>query len=450
MPPSPSPSVSPSPSPSPTPTPTPLFNFYGRGTHHGVGLSQYGARGRANDGQTFDQILMHYYTNTQIGTIDGQALIRVQLAASYKPTASKPARVTTIAGGWTNALFPGQTFGPGTYVEMWQPALAPAAPPTPEPSPDPSSSPSASPSAPPSPSPTPTPIPAGHWVAVVFTSTGTEIARATGPELYMEATDASTVLNTSFKDSHPAYTQFRGSMRLTVTSSGGLQQVNVLPLDVYLRGVIPSEMPASWHIEAVKAQSIAARSYAWPRIGRAGSYDILPTSANQVYRGLMAEHPRSNLAVDDTAGMVLLHNGKVITAYFHAASGGHTENSEYAFPGTAGKPGSVVAYVRGKPDVDANGLAYDRSYGKFEFTSASFTMAQLSTIMSKNSATDVGNITSLSFERGVSGRVYRVTMIGSKGTKVVSGGIFRNTYNSHRLSGDSVNSTMYWLQPITP
>ena len=79
-----------------------------------------------------------------------------------------------------------------------------------------------------------------------------------------------------------------------------------------------------------------------------------------------------------TAGMILLYNGKVITAYYHTASGGATESSEYVWPTSAGKPGSVVPYIRGKLDVDENGVAYDQSYGKFAYQSAPFTMAELS------------------------------------------------------------------------
>jgi stage II sporulation protein D len=228
-----------------------------------------------------------------------------------------------------------------------------------------------------------------------------------------------------------------------------VQAVNIVALDTYLRGVVPSEIVPSWPMEALKAQAVAARSYAWPKIKLTGSYDVLPTSANQVYRGVLNEHPRTDRAVAEAANLVLLYQGNVITAYYHTASGGATESSEYVWPLKSGKPGSVVPYIRGKLDVDANGQAYDRSYGKFEYTTASFTLAQLSTIMSKNSATDVGQIQSVTFDRGV-GRVYRVTLVGSKGTKVVNGGTFRNTYNNNRLAGGTLNSTMYWLLPVSP
>jgi SpoIID/LytB domain protein len=463
-------------------------------------MSQFGARGRANAGQSLEQILTHYYDGTTFGVIDGQAPIRVQLAASYVPSPGRPARLTSLAGGWTSPLFPAETFAAGTFVEMWQPDLAPAPQATPEPTatPDPSPSsdpweeqdptddpgldpdqgnhlssqgtaeptahptaeptatveptaqPTPTPSEAPAPSPTPSPVPAGHWVVLVYDAAGQELARTTAASLLFEPAASSTIIDISFKDSAPNMTQFRGSMRLTVTGSGGLQAVNIVPLDTYLRGVVPSEMPASWHMEAVKSQAVAARTYAWPRVGRSGSYDILPTAANQVYKGVLVEHPRSNQAVAETSGLVLLYNGKVITAYYHTASGGHTENSEFVWPTTAGNPGSVVSYVRGKPDVDANGVPYDISFGRFAYQSAPFTMAQLSSIMSRNASTDVGEIHSLSFRRGVSERVYQVTLVGSNGTKVVKGGVFKNTYNNNRLSGGDVNSTMYWLLPVEP
>jgi stage II sporulation protein D len=287
-------------------------------------------------------------------------------------------------------------------------------------------------------------------VVVVYAADGSQLGWTTAPELLMEPASASTVINISFKDTHPNMTQFRGAMRLTVTGSGGLQAVNIVALDTYLRGVVPAEMPASWHMEAVKTQAVAARTYAWPRLGKSGSFDILPTAGHQVYRGVLSEHPRSDAAIAQTAGLVLLHNGKVITAYFHQSSGGHTEHSEFVWPTNAGNPGTKLAYIRGKPDVDANGVPYDISFGKFAYQSGSFTMAQLSTIMSRNTATDVGQIISLTFDRGVSDRVYRVTLVGTKGTKTVKGGTFKNTYNNNRLSGGEVNSTMFWLREVTP
>jgi stage II sporulation protein D len=242
--------------------------------------------------------------------------------------------------------------------------------------------------------------------------------------------------------------QFRDSVRLLVNSAGSLDQINTLPLDYYLLGVVPSEMPGSWHIEAVKAQAVAARSYAWPRIDGNGYYDIGASSASQNYKGFLHEYPNTNRAVLETAGQVITYNGKVVAAYYHSSSGGHTENSEYAFVTAIGNPGSKIGYCRGKPDVDANGLAYDRNSSDYYWDSVSFTMAELSAIYAKSDKTNVGQILSLTFNRGVSGRAYQVVMTGTLGTKTVSGGTFTNVFNKNRPGGGPLVSNMFYLTPV--
>lgn len=91
-------------------------------------------------------------------------------------------------------------------------------------------------------------------------------------------------------------------------------------MEDYLKGVVPSEMPASWPKEALKAQAIAARSYA------ANTMMLTSTAASQVYRGYTAEDPRTNEAIKETEGLVVKYNGKPIQAFFHSTSGGRTAN----------------------------------------------------------------------------------------------------------------------------
>jgi stage II sporulation protein D len=88
-------------------------------------------------------------------------------------------------------------------------------------------------------------------------------------------------------------------------------------------------MPALWHIEAVKAQAVAARSFTLYRAGRVGGdYDLCDTTFSQVYTGVSREHPNSTLAVNETAGLVMVHDGVPIFAAYSACAGGHTNNSE--------------------------------------------------------------------------------------------------------------------------
>lgn len=105
--------------------------------------------------------------------------------------------------------------------------------------------------------------------------------------------------------------------------------INDVPLEEYLLGVVPSEMPSKWNIEAHKAQAIAARSYAIANLGKRkhSGYDLKDTPEDQAYGGATAESLQTTRAVLETKGIVLTYNGKVIPAYYHASSGGHTVGS---------------------------------------------------------------------------------------------------------------------------
>lgn len=280
----------------------------------------------------------------------------------------------------------------------------------------------------------------------MYDSLGAELARTPTLDVSMNSiAGADGLIGVSFKDNYPNMNQFRDSVRLFVNSTGTLDQVNTLPLDYYLLGVVPSEMPGSWPLEALKAQAVAARSYAWPRIDGNGDFDIGASSASQNYKGFLHEYPRSNIAVRETPGQVLTYNGRVVAAYYHSSAGGHTENSEYAFVTAIGNPGSKVGYVRGRADVDENGLAYDRNSNDYYWESVSFTMAELSAIYATSDKTNVGQILDLTFNRGVSGRAYQVVMTGTLGTKMVSGGTFSYVFNKNRPGGSPLVSNMFYL-----
>jgi stage II sporulation protein D len=103
--------------------------------------------------------------------------------------------------------------------------------------------------------------------------------------------------------------------------------VNLLDLENYLKGVVPSEMPASWHLEALKAQAVAARSYAYAHLG-AGSkwfhtegYDLVPDVRDQAYKGLAAESVKTDVAVFQTRGIILKDAGKVKAGFYRATVG---------------------------------------------------------------------------------------------------------------------------------
>jgi stage II sporulation protein D len=141
-----------------------------------------------------------------------------------------------------------------------------------------------------------------------------------------------------------ANARYRGSLEILPGSTVPLL-INRLGMENYLRGVVPSEMPASWPMEALKAQAVAARSYAYTQTqyNKPGGY-LEMTVASQVYGGINKETARTNLAVKETADLYATHNNVPIHAFFHSSSGGHTENSENVWS-------SNVPYIRAVADT---------------------------------------------------------------------------------------------------
>ncbi|MBD3296191.1 MAG: SpoIID/LytB domain-containing protein, partial [Candidatus Omnitrophica bacterium] len=123
-------------------------------------------------------------------------------------------------------------------------------------------------------------------------------------------------------------TAYRGDL-IVRAGDRGLDAVNVLKIEDYLKGVVPCEVNSYWPYEVLKAQAIVSRSFALSKTLRRKSrkYDLSADTYSQVYRGREAENWRTSRAVDDTAGLVLGYNGRVVPGYFSSCCGGHTENA---------------------------------------------------------------------------------------------------------------------------
>src|SRR5207244_3096992 len=121
--------------------------------------------------------------------------------------------------------------------------------------------------------------------------------------------------------------------------------VNVVDVDLYLRGVVPSEMPKTWAPEALKAQAVAARSYALSHLHAANGFDLYPDTRDQVYLGIPHEAPSTTAAVNATAGQVVLYKGKVASTYFFSTSGGRTASIQDLYPDSP-----AVPYLVSVPD----------------------------------------------------------------------------------------------------
>lgn len=149
--------------------------------------------------------------------------------------------------------------------------------------------------------------------------------------------------------------RWRGRILVYVNDRGRLNLINELPVEEYLRGVVPSEMgPIQYNqVEALKAQAVAARTYTLRNLGEFSNegYDICATPRCQVYKGMEIEHPLSDRAVAETAGQVLLFQGQLADTLYSSTCGGHTEDVPVVFP-LKQEP-----YLRGVPCMEA-GFAY--------------------------------------------------------------------------------------------
>jgi len=126
---------------------------------------------------------------------------------------------------------------------------------------------------------------------------------------------------------------YRGEFLLASSADGQVLVINILDIEDYLRGVVPAEMPASWHDEALKAQAVAARTYAFAKALAPSSplYDLRSGVEDQLYLGVSAENPKADKAILATSGLVVTYDNFPIIAYYHSSSGGKTRKGQYPY-----------------------------------------------------------------------------------------------------------------------
>ena len=255
---------------------TPVFVIKGFGWGHGVGLSQYGASGLAAQGKDHAQILAHYYRGTSLGTVDG-ARMRVLVhvpAGAFAVSSSQPFAVRDANG-----------------AEVQLPAGA---------------------------------AKVNKRLEVVAESQKHTLAL---PLTFLPG-DAPLGV---------AGRPYRGRLHVHDTEDAVLV-VNDVGLEQYLYGVVPDEMPAWWEPAALRAQAVAARSYALATRRSSGVFDAYADVRSQVYGGLESEDPRTTQAVEETRGQVVLHGGNVATTFFFSTSGGRTAAVEDVWSGAEPAP----------------------------------------------------------------------------------------------------------------
>jgi stage II sporulation protein D len=248
------------------------FTIRGAGFGHGVGMSQYGALGFAQHGVGYADILRHYYTDTELGTTDPDQEVRVLLRSASSLSFSGASR----AG--TRTLRPEKTYSVRST---------------------------------------------GGGVAL-YSPSGRLKGTFSGP-LQVAGADGTVALGGSGA--------YRGILEFR-PGAFGLNAINVLGLDAYVAGVVARESPSSWPLEALKAQAVAARTYAMTSSKGGDGFDHYADTRSQVYGGVAAETESTNRAVQETRGQIVTYGGEPAVTYFFSTSGGQTESVENSFGGS--------------------------------------------------------------------------------------------------------------------
>jgi stage II sporulation protein D len=266
--------------------------------------------------------------------------------------------------------------------------------------------------------------------------------------------------------------QYRGVAEVRINGSGTLAGINELPVEEYLYGVVPRELPPTVYdeVEAQKAQAIAARTYAMRGLNKRASdgYDMLATTTDQVYGGYAAEHPVSSQAVDETRGLVATYNGALIEALFFSTSGGATANNEDVFNSAPvpylrgvldsqrGNSGNVLdslkhahgaQKLRGRRNGDFEG-----DWSRYHRWSFEWTADEISDVISLYAGQDVGRVLAINvLERSNSGRVKLIEYVTEAGTFTDTKDHVRTSLKYITANGTpaSLLSTLFVIEPVT-
>lgn len=352
----------------------------GHGWGHARGMGQYGAKGMAQSGDTWTDIVTHFYSGVALGK-RGAEDIRVLVATgpAVTITSSSPFTVswsdgTAIASSDDSTPYFRARYTGSKYVversASWQ----------------------------------------GSWTSV-----------ASGSRHVVFTRGASVLQLVANSKGGTKY--LRGSVIARYSSVDGMRAINELGLEEYLYGVVPHESPASWPAEALKSQSVAARTYAVYKKDAArskgNSYDICSTTSCQVYYGyarkesagssrIALEFSSSNSAVEATAGRVLLYGGKPILAEYSSSTGGYTAPSS-------------VAYMKAVPDTGDAVSPYHDWEGE----------VTVSDVLAK--WPELGGLTGINISRRNGygewgGRVEEMKLLGTKADVTLSGWEWRSAF----------------------
>ena len=320
------------------------FKVEGRGYGHGVGMSQWGAYGYAKRGVGHKKILRHYYKGTAIKSA-GSRKIKVLLSTRPRDVAFSGAK---RACG--RKLSPSKTY------------------------------------------------------RATLKSSTVRLEKAGGGKLASCGDALRATPRGKIKIGGDGV--YRGKL-VARQSGGALNVINSVGLDDYIQGVVPGEVPASWPPAALRAQAIAARSYALATDANGAGFDQYDDTRSQVYGGAGVEQPSTNKAARETSDQVVTYKGDVIPAFFFSSSGGRTENVEYGFPG--GDPKPYLKSVRDPYDDAAPQHRWQMTFSRSE-------------IESKLGGLVRGKLRAIKVtKRGASPRIVAAKVVGSNGSERVTG-----------------------------
>ncbi len=211
---------------------------------------------------------------------------------------------------------------------------------------------------------------------------------------------------------------YRGSLVFRPNPQGnGVMSVNAVPLDDYLRGVVAAEMPPGWPQQALDAQAVAARTYAITSRPVGADFELYDNTRSQMYEGVRAETVSSNAAVAATSGQVVEYDGAPVTTYFFSSSGGQTESVQNVF--SIGPAAWLVA----RPDPYDDSLGNPNYRWKMSFS--------LHAAQAKLGRLVMGSLKGIKIlQRGISPRVVRAQIVGTKGSVAVTGDQLRKVFGT--------------------
>jgi SpoIID/LytB domain protein len=457
------------PAATPAPTPEPKYRFVGYGTDHGVGLSQRGAAGRAKAGQDYVTILHHYFYKVELDTVPRGTTIRALVVKGYKAGSTQTPLIQGGKGGPGNTQLSRWTFDtPGVdgrvFPYSWRLVLIGTGA-------------------------------KGAWHLEVQDAHGVTKLKVTDDDARVTVspvspdTDPGRIRVLIRPD--PRYDTYQGVLRIG-RAHQEVRVVNIVPIEPFVRSVTPSEMGPANLPDALKSQAVVARSYFLAGVSASTAwlaFDVMSYKGSQSYKGTKGENAEVTRWVDATAYQVVTYNGTIARTFYHAVGGGATEASQNVFTGDDGRPGAKTPYLRGGPDLCPDPKAPDYPNGPqdavpcdetardYFWSSRALTLSQLSDILKHDSRTNVGTLTRWPVEsertfrakraaalladardttpapsnRGISGRLTWVVLVGTRHgktvTKRVAGRLFKDVFDAQNGSGDQLGSTMIFRTP---